>query len=440
MQGSVWGSICCVVLMDKLGKLAYKNPEMLFYYKNLVGTPSLQMVDDIMAIQRCSSKSLNINTAINTFIDLEQLTLSRNKCHNIHIGKQNVECPALKVNGHKMENSAKETYLGDVIDQSAKQKLNIENRKAKGYGAVNNILAIVNELPLSHWKVQAGLHLRQAMLINGTMFNSEAWHNITDKDIAPLEKVDEALLRGLLSAHSKTPLEALHLETNCLPVRYILKSRRLMYLHTILQKDSTELVRKVYEAQKADPSPGDFCELVSDDCRAIGLNMSNSDIAKLTKQKFKDIVKAKVRNAALQFLNQLKLKHSKMDQLKYDKLEVQQYLTSPLFNNESRTLLLRLRTRTVNGIRADFRGLYADISCPLGCGHDDTLANILTCTVLRSHHTSAHVSQSDIRFEDIFSLDIRKQKEVTELYRQLLDIRNKMTSQPVASTGPMHSI
>ena len=68
-----------------------------------------------------------------------------------------------------MENSAKETYLGDVIDQSAKQKLNIENRKAKGYGAVNNILAIVNELPLSHWKVQAGLHLRQAMLINGTM-------------------------------------------------------------------------------------------------------------------------------------------------------------------------------------------------------------------------------------------------------------------------------
>ena len=153
MQGSVWGSICCVVLMDKLGKLAYKNPEMLFYYKNLVGTPPLQMVDNIMSIQRCSSKSLNINTAINTFIDLEQLTLSRNKCHNIHIGKQNVECPALKVNGHKMKNSAQETYLGDVIDQSAKQKLNIENRKAKGYGALNNILAIVNELPHSHWKV-----------------------------------------------------------------------------------------------------------------------------------------------------------------------------------------------------------------------------------------------------------------------------------------------
>ena len=120
------------------------------------------------------------------------------------------------------------------------------------------------------------------------------------------------------------------------------------------------IIRKVYEAQKADPSPGDFCELVSDDCRAMGLNMCNSDIAKLTKQKFKDIVKAKVRNAALQFLNQLELNHSELDQLKYDKPEVQQYLTSPLFNNESRTLLLRLRTRTVNEIRADFSGIYGD--------------------------------------------------------------------------------
>ena len=30
MQGSVWGSICCVVLMEKLGKYAYNNPETLF--------------------------------------------------------------------------------------------------------------------------------------------------------------------------------------------------------------------------------------------------------------------------------------------------------------------------------------------------------------------------------------------------------------------------
>ena len=39
MQGSVWGSICCVVLMDKLGKLAYKNPDILYYYNKNAKRP-----------------------------------------------------------------------------------------------------------------------------------------------------------------------------------------------------------------------------------------------------------------------------------------------------------------------------------------------------------------------------------------------------------------
>ena len=31
MQGSVRGSLCCVVLMDKLGKLVYSNKDLLYY-------------------------------------------------------------------------------------------------------------------------------------------------------------------------------------------------------------------------------------------------------------------------------------------------------------------------------------------------------------------------------------------------------------------------
>ena len=106
-----------------------------------------------------------------------------------------------------------------------KIKHNIEARKNKGYGIVANILAIINEVPLAHWKIDAGLQLRQAMLINGTLFNSEAWHNITEDDLNILEKVDEALLRGILKSHSKIPLEALYLETASIPIRFIVASR-----------------------------------------------------------------------------------------------------------------------------------------------------------------------------------------------------------------------
>ena len=54
MQGSVWGSLCCVALMDKPGKLAYKNPQLVYMYKVVVACPSLQMVDDILGVQNTS--------------------------------------------------------------------------------------------------------------------------------------------------------------------------------------------------------------------------------------------------------------------------------------------------------------------------------------------------------------------------------------------------
>ena len=112
--------------------------------------------------------------------------------------------------------------------------------------------------------MEAGLRLRQAMLVNGCLFNSEAWYGVKESDMKLLEKVDESLLRGILNSHAKIPLEALYLETGALPIRFIIASRRLMYLHNILQRDSKELVRKIYNAQKADTSPGDFVELIND--------------------------------------------------------------------------------------------------------------------------------------------------------------------------------
>ena len=53
-----------------------------------------------------------------------------------------------------------------------------------------------------------------------------------------------------------------------------------------------------------------------------------------------------------------------------------------IFNEEDRSLLIRLRTRTVNGIKADFKGLYRETFCPLGCGETDTLENVLRCKTI----------------------------------------------------------
>ena len=144
------------------------------------------------------------------------------------------------------------------------------------------MLAIVNEVPLGHWKVQAGLGLRQAMLLNGILYNSEAWHGVEKKDIILLEKVDEALLRGILGAHSKIPVEALFLETKAIPIRYVVASRRILFLQTILKREENEMIKRVYKAQKAQPSPGDFVNLVNEDSELIGLDMTESEMTNIS--------------------------------------------------------------------------------------------------------------------------------------------------------------
>ena len=113
--------------------------------------------------------------------------------------------------------------------------------------------------------MKLGCSLRKSLLLNGTLFNSEAWHGLTESQIAAFAKVDKALIKGLTASHSKIPVPALYLETGQVPVRYILACRRILYLQSILHRDEDELIKKVYLAQRADTTEGDFCQLVDGD-------------------------------------------------------------------------------------------------------------------------------------------------------------------------------
>ena len=207
-------------------------------YKGAVAIPPLCMVDDVLAVQKCSNKSVEINAVTNAFIELKKLTLSQKKCSKIHIGKGNPTCPQLKVHEEKMKESKQEKYMGDQLHSSGKIKATIDDRTAKGYGIVSDILAILDEIPLGTYRLDIGLKLRQAKFINGILFNSEGWHGITDDDVRVLEKVDEALIRALIKGHAKVPIEFLYMETGCVPIRHILSSRRMLSLQTLLLRGS----------------------------------------------------------------------------------------------------------------------------------------------------------------------------------------------------------
>ena len=85
-------------------------------------------------------------------------------------------------------------------------------------------MAILDEIPFGRHYIEAGLQMRNGMFINGILKNAEVWYSASDTLIEDLEEVDELLLRKILNGHSKTPKEALYLETGVVPIRYIIKN------------------------------------------------------------------------------------------------------------------------------------------------------------------------------------------------------------------------
>lgn len=81
------------------------------------------------------------------------------------------------------------------------------------------------------------------------MFHSlEVIPRLTKFKIQQLKKVDYKYLKNLLHIEGRVAKAYLHLETNTIPLGWIIKERRLGYLKTILDNETDSLVKRVYKA------------------------------------------------------------------------------------------------------------------------------------------------------------------------------------------------
>ena len=108
LQGSVWESLKCITSMDRLNKIILPQDSLTYYYK---GDPNIKlgvqgMVDDNLAIAKCGIISLQKNAVINSFIEMQRLTLSEEESFVLHIGRKcKKKCPKLKVHENDMKSA-----------------------------------------------------------------------------------------------------------------------------------------------------------------------------------------------------------------------------------------------------------------------------------------------------------------------------------------------
>ena len=313
-------------------------------------------------------------------------------------------------------------YLGYIISSSGALRPCVENRRNKGWGKIAEIAGILSELPKMR-RIEIGLTLREAKLHNGILFNSEAWSNVADSDMERLEQVDTAGLKDLVAGHSKCSKAFVYLEFGALMIRHIVMIRRLMYHHHIMNRDDCELIKKVYQKQAELPCKGDWVLLVRKDFNFIGENIDVNFILSTSKEDYQKFIKNRVQKAAFNSYIQLKDKSkTKMKDLKYDNLVIQNYLVSDQFSIEEKKLLLSLRSMCYPA-KMNFRKMNkGNLKCSFFCEEEETQGHIFqACKPLLSRLETS----SAVRIKDIYGT-INEQRNAIKILIKIHDIRKNL--------------
>ena len=91
------------------------------------------------------------------------------------------------------------------------------------------------------------------------------------------------------------------------------------------------MLHKFFEAMYENPSKDDWIELVLKDLSDFGIEDDLQAIESKSKITFKETVKMKAKEFALDKLNDMKFKHTKLDNFVHTELCTQEYLLSAQF-------------------------------------------------------------------------------------------------------------
>ena len=272
------------------------------------------MCDDVASISRCGIDSIKTNAIINAKIESKKLEFGPTKCFQIHVGKNVKACCSLKVHEAEMTRKESEVYLGDTICSSGKNEKNIQNKTNQGVGAISQMFSMLNQISLGHYHFDIALIMRDAMLVSKLVSRSEVWYNVLKKKYESLEKVPEMFLRRLLDVPTSTPLESLYIEGGGIPIRFIIKTRRMMYWWHLVHIGPSEVLKKFYIVQKLNRSKDDWVCQLEKDKKELNLEWSDEKVKSFYKEQFRNIVKSRRETNAF--------RRNKVGTFKYRKLEI----------------------------------------------------------------------------------------------------------------------
>ena len=293
---------------------------------------------------------------------------------------------------------------------------------------MTEIRALLSEIPLGTKRFEIGMALRDAWFINGVLYNSEVWGSYAEKHIDCLEVIDHMILKTVLGAQAKVTVETLYQETGAMSVKHVIAVRRMLYLKTILDREEHEITKQVYYAMKKKPYKGDWYNLVKADFEKTGIELNEDFIKETNRDTFKKLIKTNVWNVFFKELEQKKLSHIKVKEIKYSgSRSPMKYLKDPNFDNKMRSLLFNLRSKSENSFQDNFHTKYGkEPPCKMCRKSIDSQEHSLTCIRIKQELSSSDEELlNSVKYSDMFG-NVSQQFMVTKMFQRILEIRETL--------------
>ena len=419
-QGGTWGPILCSNSIDTLGKKCRDQGIHNYRYKNISEVLIFAMCDDLNGVAKCGLDSVALNTFITTQIELKRLKFhvpnkeGKSKCHKLHVGRNHDTCSVLQVHGTEMESVSHDTYLGDILSSDGKNTRNIKKRVARGIGISTQILNLLKSICLGEFYIEIALLLREALFLSSVLTNAEIWYSLTKDEIKELDDLDKTLLRKILKVPLSTPSEAYFLELGIIPIEVYIKARRIVYLHYVLKREENEMLYTFFITQWNNEVEGDWTKEIKLNLEEFGIPCDFTYLKSMSTLSLKNMVKRKAKEVALNLLQKKQNSHSKMNQLYYSELKLQEYFKMPGIETKEMLNLFKWRVRMAP-LGENFRGNKENILCPLCSNHLDNQPTFLQCEVIKKE------LKTNTKIEDIYVDKISL--ETAQIISRIEDIR-----------------
>ena len=309
----------------------------------------------------------------------------------------------------KMKVKDEQLYLGDIISSDGKHEKNVHARKNKGLGIINQIMQILQSLYFGKYYFEVAMVLRSSLLLSSLLLNSEAWTNLSESNIRALEQTDEMLLSKILESEANTSNVFKYLELGIYPVRFEIIKRKIIFLQYILQQKESTMVKVVFTATSENPLQNDFVDTCKKYLQTLKIDLTFEEIRQMSVYKFKKLVKQKTSEAAFEYLIKKKNSQSKIKDLEYRHLEIQEYLLEGNENTEVSKLIYKCRGKTLD-IKTHKSWKYEDKLC-VGCKTNvETENELLACDGFGNEEEDQDTLSYNLVFSELVSDRIRVAK------------------------------